>query len=105
MFARVRLITRDSQNALVVPEQALVPQGDLQFVFRIVDGKAVRTKVELGQRRDAKVEVLNGLNKDDIVVTAGQLKLRDGATVTIAGGDALTPAEAAPVSPRKTASN
>ena len=85
MFARVRLITRDAQDALVLPEQALVPQGDQQFVYRIQDGKAVRTKVEVGQRRDAKVEILTGVAKDDLVVTAGQLKLRDGAPVTVAG--------------------
>jgi membrane fusion protein (multidrug efflux system) len=84
MFARVRLITRDAQDALVLPEQALVPQGDQQFVFRIQDGKAVRTKVEVGQRRDAKVEILSGVAKDDLVVTAGQLKLRDGAPVSVA---------------------
>ena len=65
MFARVRLITRDAQDALVLPEQALVPQGDQQFVFRIQDGKAVRTKVEVGQRRDAKVEILTGLAKGE----------------------------------------
>jgi membrane fusion protein, multidrug efflux system len=85
MFARVRLITRNAQDALVLPEQALVPQGDQQFVFRIQDGKAVRTKVDVGQRRDAMVEILNGVAKDDVVVTAGQLKLRDGAPVTVAG--------------------
>ncbi len=90
MFARVRLITRDAQDALVLPEQALVPQGDQQFVFRIVDGKAVRAKVEVGQRKDSKVEILNGLDKDDVVVTAGQLKLRDGAPVTIAGAEPAT---------------
>jgi membrane fusion protein, multidrug efflux system len=88
MFARVRLITRDAQDALVLPEQALVPQGDQQFVFRVVDGKAVRTKVDVGQRRDAKVEILSGLAKDDVVVTAGQLKLRDGAPVNIAAAAA-----------------
>jgi membrane fusion protein, multidrug efflux system len=87
MFARVRLITRNAQDAMVLPEQALVPQGDQQFVFRIVDGKAVRTKVEVGQRRDAKVEILNGVAKDDVIVTAGQLKLRDGAPVSIAGAE------------------
>ena len=86
MFARVRLITRESRDALVLPEQALIPQGDAQFVYRVVDGKAVRTKVEVGQRREGKVEVLNGLGKDDVVVTAGQLKLRDGAPVAIAAG-------------------
>ncbi len=88
MFARVRLITREVQDALVLPEQALVPQGDSQYVYRIVDGKAVRTKVEVGQRRDAKVELLNGVTKDDLVVIAGQLKLRDGAPVTVLGGAA-----------------
>jgi membrane fusion protein (multidrug efflux system) len=95
MFARVRLITRDARDALVLPEQAFVPQGDQQFVYRIIDGKAIRTKVEVGQRRDAKVEVLSGLAKDDLVVTAGQLKLRDGSTVTIAGADAKGAATAA----------
>jgi membrane fusion protein (multidrug efflux system) len=86
MFARVRLITRESKEALAVPEQALVPQGDQQFVYRIVDDKAVRTKVEVGQRRDARVEVLNGITRDDVIVTAGQLKLRDGASVKVNGG-------------------
>jgi membrane fusion protein (multidrug efflux system) len=97
MFARVRLITRDAQDALVLPEQALVPQGDQQFVYRVVDGKAVRTKVEVGQRRDSKVEILNGVDKGDVVVSAGQLKLRDGAPVTVAGAPA--PATQAVVAP------
>jgi membrane fusion protein (multidrug efflux system) len=88
MFARVRLITRDAKDALVVPEQALVPQGDQQFVYRIVDGKAIRTKVDVGQRRDSRVEVLAGVTLDDVIVTAGQLKLRDGASVKVAGADA-----------------
>ncbi len=103
MFARVRLITRDAQDALVLPEQALVPQGDQQFVYRVVDGKAVRVRVDVGQRRDSKVEILTGVAKDDLVVTAGQLKLRDGAPVTVttapaASSLAATPA-AAPAMP------
>jgi membrane fusion protein (multidrug efflux system) len=102
MFTRVRLITRDAQDAMVLPEQALVPQGDQQFVFRIVDGKAVRTKVEVGQRRDAKVEILNGVAKGDLIVTAGQLKLRDGAPVSVAGAEPAkdsTTAGAPPMTP------
>jgi membrane fusion protein (multidrug efflux system) len=83
MFTRVNLITKDEKDALVVPEQAIVPQGDEQFVFRIVDGKAARVKVDIGQRRDGKVEVLKGLDVNDMVVTAGQLKLREGMPVTI----------------------
>ena len=84
MFARVRLITEQRQDSLVVPEQALVPQGSEQYVFRIVDGKAQRVKVDIGQRRDAKVEVVQGLAVDDVVVTAGQLRLRDGVAVRVA---------------------
>jgi membrane fusion protein, multidrug efflux system len=95
MFARVRLITRDAKDALVVPEQALVPQGDQQFVYRVVDGKALRTKVEVGQRREARVEVLAGVTADDIIVTAGQLKLRDGVPVKVAGTEAMKDAATA----------
>jgi membrane fusion protein (multidrug efflux system) len=85
MFARVRLITRDQQDALVVPEQAIVPQGDEKFVFRIVDGKALRTRITVGQRRDGKAEIVSGLAAGDTVVSAGQLKLRDGVAVAVAG--------------------
>jgi membrane fusion protein (multidrug efflux system) len=83
MFARVALITRTARNALVVPEQAIVPQGEDQYVFRVADGKAERVKVEVGLRRDGKVEVVKGLAAGDVVVTAGQLKLRDGTRVAI----------------------
>ena len=65
----------------MLPEEALVPQGTEQFVFRVRDSRAARVKVETGTRRDGKVEILAGLNKDDVVVTAGQLKLRDGTLV------------------------
>jgi membrane fusion protein (multidrug efflux system) len=84
MFARVRLLTKDDRDALVLPEQALVPLGEEQYVFRVVDGKAARTKVELGQRRDGRVEVVKGVAAGDTIVTAGQLKLRDGMSVTVA---------------------
>jgi len=85
MFARVRLITRDQQDALVIPEQAIVPQGDEQYVFKVVDGKAFRNKVTVGQRRDGKVEIVGGLANGDMVVSAGQAKLRDGVIVSIVG--------------------
>ena len=98
MFTRVNLITRDEKNALVVPEQAIVPQGEDQYVFRIVDGKVMRVKVDIGQRRDSKVEILKGLDADDVVVTAGQLKLRDGSPVTITHSNG--PASAAAPAPR-----
>lgn len=83
MFARVLLLLNESHNSLAIPEQSLIPVGDEQFLFRVVDGRAQRTKVLIGQRREGQVEVLQGLSTGDQVVTAGQLKLRDGATVKV----------------------
>lgn len=82
MFTRVRLITKNVAEALVVPEEALVPQGSDKFLFKVVDNVAVRTKVEVGQRRDGKAEILSGVAIGDIIVTAGQQRLRDGAAVS-----------------------
>jgi membrane fusion protein (multidrug efflux system) len=84
MFARVRLFTSGSKDTLVVPEESLFPLGDDKYVYKIVDNKAMRQKVEIGQRREGRVEIVNGLAPEDVVVTAGVIKLRDGAPVSIA---------------------
>lgn len=81
LFVRVTLVLNEREDAIQIPEQALVPQGQDQFVFRVVDGKAELTKVTAGIRRDGMVEITEGLGPDDEVVTAGQLKIRDGAPV------------------------
>ena len=88
MFARVRLLTDEKADSIVVPEQALVPQGDDQFVFKVVDGRAQRAKVEIGQRREGNVEIVRGLEAGDMVVTAGHLKIRDGTSVRLASAQA-----------------
>src|SRR5438105_533671 len=107
MFARVRLITRDMKDALAVPEQAIVPFGDDQYVFKISDGRAVRVKVEVGQRRDGKVEIVKGLEPTDMVVNAGHLKIRDGVPVTIVNGPSAAIAATSPATamPATTGSN
>lgn len=87
MFARVNLITSTKQDALVVPEEALVPQGTEQFIFRVVDNKAERVKVETGQRRDGKVEIVSGVEKDNLIVVAGQTRLREGSQVRASGAE------------------
>lgn len=87
LFVRVSLILAERDSVPAVPEEALVPApGDVQYVFRVVDGTAKRVEVRTGARRDALVEIVEGLAPGDVVVTAGQLKLRDGAKVTVVSG-------------------
>jgi membrane fusion protein (multidrug efflux system) len=84
MFARARLVLRENPDALVIPEEALLPQGAEVFVYRVDAGKAQRIAVKPGLRSDGKVEILSGLSEGDQVVTAGQLRLqRDGQEVRV----------------------
>lgn len=94
MFVRVSLTLERRTHALTIPEQALLPDSKAPYVFRVREGKAVRTPVKAGLRRAAQIEILEGLSAGDEVVTAGQLKLRDGAPVRNAA--AAPPANVAP---------
>ncbi len=91
MFARVRVILGDRPEAFMVPEEAIVPQGDSFFVFRVADGKAQRVPVRLGVRRDGQVELLDNVKEGDRIVTAGVRVSRDGQLVRVvneaAGGN------------------
>lgn len=90
MFVRTRLIFEARDNALMIPEQALVADPVQPFVFTVVDGKARKIPVKTGLRRNAQLEIVDGLKAGDVVVTAGQLKLRDGAAIRDV--DAVPPA-------------
>jgi membrane fusion protein (multidrug efflux system) len=100
LFARIDLDTGDGAKALLVPEQALLQQGDTRFVYKIVDGKAARTVVKTGQRLPGKLEILEGLKAGDQVITAGQGKpmMMDGMPVMVlpAGGPGAPGAPGAP---------
>ncbi|MYN14141.1 efflux RND transporter periplasmic adaptor subunit [Pusillimonas sp. TS35] len=92
MFARVQLEFSDSL-ALVVPETALSPSGESQYVYRVADGRAERIEVRVGSRRQGKVEIIGRIKAGDKVVVSGLQKIVDGREVDIA-----TPAASAPAS-------
>lgn len=101
MFARVNTVFGVNDAAVVVPEEAIVPQGGRQFVIKVVapselpasatanlpaDTKFVslRQEVKLGVRRQGKVEIFEGLTQGQTVVVAGQQRLqRDGSPLRI----------------------
>ena len=62
-------------------------------MFRIDNGKAVEAKVKLGERRGAEVEILEGVTANTQIVTAGQLKLRNGSPVEVVEAGPAAPAK------------
>jgi len=112
MFARVTVAFGERDKAKVIPEEAIVPLGGKSYVIRLKPGAAAgsrlsqRVEVKLGIRQPGRVEILEGLDEGDTVVTAGQQRIqRDGTEVSVmdlprpvAASQAQGQAEAAPVS-------
>ena len=86
LYVRVELVLERRADALLVPEAAIFPVGDQQFVYVLTDGKVAQTLVKTGLRQAGKVEIVEGLKPDDKVVTAGHMRLRDGVPVTVVSG-------------------
>ena len=90
MFARVNAVFGSRENALVIPEEAIIPQGGRTFVVKVVAGDkpdvrvSERVAVKVGLRQPGKVEILEGLSAGDTVVTAGHQRLqKDGTPVRV----------------------
>ena len=81
LFAQVSVTLEVKTDALLVPEQAIWPIGQDKTVYIIEDGKAVQKFVKLGQREPGRVEIISGIAAGDEVITAGQMKIFDGADV------------------------
>lgn len=101
MFARVNAVFGSRENALVIPEEAIIPQGGRTFVVKVVEGDkpdvqvSERVAVKVGLRQPGKVEILEGLAAGDTVVTAGHQRLqKDGTAVRVV--DLSQPAGARP---------
>jgi len=82
LFARVQLLFA-REEVLMVPETALAPAGQVQYVYRVVDDRAERVEVAIGERRDGQVEIPRGVQEGDVVVVAGLQRVSDGARVQV----------------------
>ena len=81
MFVEAHLVTAVRPNAVVVPEEAIVPVQGATFIYAVVDGKAKRRQVDLGVRTPGFVEVTRGVSAGDQVVVGGLEMLADGVPV------------------------
>lgn len=82
LFAKVKIVFSSNQQALVVPEHAVFMQQNKNYVYRILDNKAVMTEIKVGAREHGYVEVLKGLSLNDKIAKSGRMRLFDGATVS-----------------------
>lgn len=71
----------ERRDAVTIPEEAVIVQGDQAYVFLIANGKAVRREVVLGLREPGIVEVTHGLKNGDLVITRGIQRVREGGPV------------------------
>ena len=94
MFLTIEL-TKDKRDAVVIPEEALVPEQDKQYVFVVEAGKALRREVRIGQRRPGSVEIVQGLKAGERVVVEGTIRVRDGGSVRDQAADVAGSAAAA----------
>ena len=80
-------LKRNPRQALLIPEESLLVQGNKKFVFVVKNDGATdiakKVEVETGGRRRGEIEVVNGLGVGDKVVTHGTLRIRDGSKVSV----------------------
>ena len=86
-YADVVATTAVHEGAPVVPEAAIVTEGEQNFVYVVIAGpKANKRAVELGSRVDGQVEILTGVRPGEVVLVAGQHGLPDGAPIRLPEG-------------------
>ncbi|MGQ4272543.1 efflux RND transporter periplasmic adaptor subunit [Terrihabitans sp. B22-R8] len=83
LFARVKVRGAARGDVVTIPEGAVVPRGNETIVYMIQGGKAEEARVTLGRRWAGSVEILEGLKPEIMVVTAGQARLKNGASVEV----------------------
>ena len=75
----------EPRHSLSIPERALVPVGSKAFVFAIIEEKAKRVEVVTGRRKPGFVEILSGVNENQLIVADGLVGLQDGMAVKVTG--------------------
>jgi membrane fusion protein (multidrug efflux system) len=74
----------NEKEALEIPEESIVQQGNRTIVYKIIDDKSVAlTEVKVGLRNFGKAEIISGLNAGDKIVKEGISKIRDKSLIKV----------------------
>ena len=83
VFAKVRIVLGQNENAIMIPTIVVQPQGRTKLVYLYKGGKSIPADITTGIRDSSNVQVLTGLNVGDTIITTGLLFLRPGADVKL----------------------
>lgn len=81
-FTNVQLTLGENKNAIMVPTQAIIPQERNKNVIVSKNGKAHFVLVKTGVRKESMVEITDGINVGDTVITNGLLFLKEGVKLS-----------------------
>lgn len=84
MYAMARLTLTDRPNVLTLPATAVVRQGKEAFCNRLLDGRAVKTPIQLGIQVADEWEIVGGLQETETVILNKASSLKDGQLVEVA---------------------
>lgn len=76
-------VAANKRQALVVPREAVMSEGQQYYVYVVEDGKAKQVTVEAGESDGERMEILSGLKGGEDVVVAGQNTVMPNAPVTV----------------------
>lgn len=83
LIADVTFTLSVHEDAVVVPGDAVVLEGDIFLVYVVEDGLAAPRPVELGVKQNGRMEILSGLEAGDRLIVEGQRQVRGGDEVTV----------------------
>ncbi|MFH1428148.1 MAG: efflux RND transporter periplasmic adaptor subunit [Candidatus Margulisiibacteriota bacterium] len=85
MLGRLTIDKTYYKNALLLPQDTILEKETGKFVYRVIDGKAVLTKVTPGTTNGSRVHIISGLRDNDLIIIKGHQNVLDGESVRIVG--------------------
>lgn len=82
-FTAINLRLSEVQNAISIPTESILPEMDGESVFLYRSGKASKVKVKIGLRTESSIQIIDGLQFGDTVLTTGMLQLRQGLPIVL----------------------
>ncbi|TPE43560.1 efflux RND transporter periplasmic adaptor subunit [Pontibacter mangrovi] len=99
-FVNVSLAIKESDDALLIPTEAIIPEATGHKVFLVKDGKAAPQMVKIGQRSETLIQIMDGIAPGDTIIRSGILQVRNGSALDIRKVMTASEALAGPETPQ-----